>query len=85
MDNKNILISDQHRVGGGFSVQFRFNLDYMQMGEKIEPFTCEWFPVFPSQRDLRRKLDLDKYRAARDQFIEEVALHLGGTVACIET
>jgi len=84
MDNNNILISEKHPVGGGLSVQFRFNQEYVQNGEETEPFTCEWFPGSPSQRDLQRKLNLCKYWAVRDQFFEDVLIRFGISIVSIE-
>ena len=74
------LTGDLHRVGGGFSVRF-----YLA-GKQGAAITlgCEWHPHVPSARDARRKVNLDRYRAARHQFLQAIAERLGGTVLCVE-
>jgi hypothetical protein len=74
------LTSDLHRVGGGFSVRFYLAAKH---GAAIT-LGCEWHPHVPSPRDARRKVDLDRYRSARHQFLEAIAERLGGTVLCLE-
>ena len=74
------LTSDLHRVGGGYSVQF-----FIRNGRGGSPrFEAEWSPVMPSARELRRKVDLTKYRKARELFLQELARHVGGNVLCLE-
>jgi hypothetical protein len=71
------LISDVYRLGLGYSVQWRF------APRNGLPFVaCEWTPHLPSPRDLRR-IDA-RYRASRDEFMEEVATRLGQRVLLAE-
>lgn len=65
--------SKSHKVGLGYRVQFS-----IRAGE------CDitWAPCQPPGRDARRCAD--KYYAARDQFLSEVARRTGDTVACVE-
>ena len=65
--------SKSHKVGLGYRVQFA-----MYAGE----FGATWTPCTPTGRDARRCAD--KYYAARDQFLSEVARRTGDTVACVE-
>lgn len=58
------MTSDLHRVGGGYSVQFDTRSGVLR---------CEWTPSVPSPRDLRRKVDMRKYEAARNAFCAELA------------
>lgn len=74
------LTGDLHRVGGGFSVRFYLT---SKEGAAIT-LGCEWHPHVPSPRDARRKVDLNRYRAARHKFLEAISERLGGTVLCVE-
>lgn len=73
------LVSDLHRVGGGFSVRFRLRFD-----GGAPALDCEWSPRVPTPRELRRKVDPTRYRAARHWFLEAVAQRFGGSVVCVE-
>lgn len=76
------MISDLHRVGGGFSV--RFSIAPAASGE-VSELACEWHPRLPSPREFRRKVSLDQYRAARDLFLAALAeRYYGGKALCIE-
>lgn len=74
------IVSDLHRIGGGFSVQFILRLN----GDKPASLNCEWTPHVPTVREARRKIDPERYRAARHVFLETVAENFGVTVVCIE-
>lgn len=73
------LVSDLHRVGGGFSVQFHLRFD-----GGAPAIDCEWSPRVPTPRELRHKIDPKRYRAARHTFLEAVGQRVGGSVLCIE-
>ena len=73
------LVSDLHRVGGGFSVQF-----YLRFDGGAPALYCEWSPRVPTPRELSRKVDPKRYRAARHLFLEAVAQRVGGSVVCVE-
>ena len=68
------LTGDLHRVGGGYSVQFSTRNGRLE---------CRWTPDMPSQLDLRRKVDMMRYEAARESFIVELQRCMGGPVAVI--
>ncbi|MEB0010645.1 hypothetical protein QN379_22005 [Glaciimonas sp. Gout2] len=67
------LTSASHNVGVGFSVVFTFN---------DGNFNAEWTPSMPRARALRRVLQ--KYRAARNNFLTEIAKQTTETVLCFE-
>ncbi|MEC5387170.1 hypothetical protein VVD49_15680 [Uliginosibacterium sp. H3] len=71
------MSSDFHRVGGGFSAQFSIT--------SAGAFDVTWSPHVPSKRDLRRKVDMDKYRAARNAFLARMAEAMGEAVLVVET
>jgi hypothetical protein len=54
------FISRSYPVGGGYSVQFAFEAGV---------FHCTWLPAMPTAREYKRKVDEQRYRAARDAFI----------------
>ena len=63
------IVSDLHRVGGGYSVQF-----ITQHTEDGSPFiSCEWSPHLPTPRELRRKVDIRRYHHALALFTQAVA------------
>jgi hypothetical protein len=64
-------ISDLHRVGGGFSVQFHTS------ARGIE---AEWTPRLPTERDLRCKVDMTRYRQALAQFVAAAMSTLEGPI-----
>jgi len=68
------MTSDIHRVGGGFSVQF---------DTRDGIFRCEWMPTMPSLRDLRRKVSMKKYEAARNLFLAELQQRMGVPVTVV--
>jgi len=68
------IVSDLHRVGGGYSVRF-----ITQHTDDGYPFiSCEWTPTMPSARDLRRKVDMQRYGYALAQFVQAVTDALVG-------
>ena len=75
------LISDLYKVGGGYSVRFTFTPK--STDKIIDRFQCEWHPNLPANRDMRRKVSIEKYRSARNQFLEDVAKRMGGALLCI--
>jgi hypothetical protein len=63
------IVSDLHRVGGGYSVQF-----ITEHTDDGSPYIrCEWSPTRPSLRNQRRKVDMKRYDHALAQFIQAVA------------
>jgi hypothetical protein len=73
------LVSDLHRVGGGFSVRF-----HLRFHGGAPALDCEWIPRVPTPRELRRKVDPKRYRASRHWFLEAVGQRFGGSVVCVE-
>ena len=74
------MTSDLHRVGGGYSVQF-----FIRNGMGGSPrFDVIWSPDMPGARDMRRRVDLARYRQARHVFLQEVSRRIGGAVLCVE-
>ena len=70
--NTAALASDWHRVGAGLSVRFEYR------GERLN---AEWQPRLPTKREWKRVLD--RYRAARQQFLHRLA-ESAGPVVCVE-
>jgi len=63
------IVSDLHRVGGGYSIQF-----ITKRTDDGQPFiSCEWSPRLPSPREVRRKVDLRRYNHALALFTSAVA------------
>lgn len=63
------IVSDLHRVGGGYSVQF-----ITKRTDDGQPFiSCEWSPHLPTPRELRRKVDIRRYHHALALFTQAVA------------
>ena len=67
------LFGDWHRLGAGLSVRF------LRRGEK---FDAEWKPRAPTRREWKRLLE--RYRAARHQFLDKMSERAGGVVLCLE-
>lgn len=65
--------SDRHRLGGGVTVRFDLN------GGRLD---AEWSPRLPTAREFHRLIE--RYRAARQVFMESVAATTGGAVIVIE-
>ena len=63
------IVSDLHRVGGGYAVQFRTHA----LVDGVLPIACEWSPTIPSERERRRKVDMQRYDHALAQFLQAVA------------
>lgn len=66
------IVSDLHRVGGGYSVQFitKHEEDGYQF------ISCEWSPRLPSTREAFRKVDLKRYSYALALFTQAIAAKL---------
>lgn len=71
------LVSDWLRVGGGFSVRFTLRPD----GSGAVSLGAEWHPCVPGPG---AGLNLDRYRAARDDFLKAVSAAIGGNAAVVE-
>ncbi len=68
------IVSDLHRVGGGYAVRF-----ITQHMDDDSPFiSCEWSPHPPTPRELRRKVDMRRYDHALAQFLQSVADRMVG-------
>ena len=67
------LFSDWHRLGAGIAVRFLL---------RCEKLDAEWKPRPPTRREWKRLLE--RYRAARHQFLDKMAERAGGVVLCLE-
>jgi hypothetical protein len=68
-----------YRIGYGYTANFAYRSD-------PEPFVaCEWSPATPSIKGKRaRDRFASAYRTARNDFLQEIAQLIGGTVASVE-
>lgn len=67
------LQSDWYRVGAGLSVRFSFCAGQLD---------ARWHPRLPTKREAQ--LVYDRYRKARDTFLTELAVRIGGRIVCVE-
>jgi len=67
------MLSDWHRVGAGLSVRFTMTAKRLD---------AEWGPRLPTKREMKRVIE--RYRAARNQFLAAVGARMGGPVICLE-
>lgn len=71
--DKRPLHSSLHRVGAGLSVRFAY------VDGRLD---ATWHPRLPTRREMRRVVD--RYRAARDGFLVQIAESTGRSMAVLE-
>lgn len=76
-ESNSSIFSDLHRVGGGYSIQFRYT---PKSDGGIGKINCQWLPHLPTNRDFLRKVSEEKYNDARRQFVHAICQHLGATL-----
>lgn len=84
MTNSNkIFASPFYKVGGVYAISFSLSLDQSEPDKlSVASLKCEWYPHFPTQSDLKRKIDIQKYEIAKDKFLADFAEKPGFNIAC---